>query len=81
MDSMECQEEIKVAITGDLCAEPKLVVVNSWFKKNDVCKYTWVRMAEGWVVDRALMDYALLPKRMLVRLIDVKVWIGEGSNV
>ena len=44
----------------EMCAEQELVVGNSWFKKNDVYKYTWLRMAEGRVVDKALMDYVLL---------------------
>ena len=34
---------------------------NSLFKKNDVYKYMWLRMAEKVVVDRELMDYVLLP--------------------
>ena len=49
----------------EICAEQELAVGNSWFKKNDVYKYTWLRMAEGRVVDMALMDYVLLPRRML----------------
>ena len=61
-----------------MCAEQELMVGNSWFKKNDVYKYTWLRMVEGRVVDKALMDYVLLPRRMLGRLLDVKVWRGEG---
>ena len=32
---------------------------NSWFKKNDVYKYTWLRMVEGRLADKALMDYVL----------------------
>ena len=44
----------------EMCAEQELVVGNSWFKKNDVYKYTRIRMAEGRVVDKALMDYVLL---------------------
>ena len=32
----------------EMCAEQELVVGNSWFKKNYVHKYTWLRMAEGW---------------------------------
>ena len=55
----------------EMCAEQELVVGNSWFKKKDVYKYTWLRMAKGRVVDWALMDYVLLPKRMLGRLLDV----------
>ena len=41
----------------EMCAEQELVVGNSWFKKNYVFKYTWLRMAEGRVVDKALMDF------------------------
>ena len=33
------------------------------------------------MVDRALMDYVLLPKRMLGRLLDVKMWKGEGGGM
>ena len=65
----------------EMCAEQELLVGNSLFKKKDVYKYTWERMAEGVVVDRALMDYALLPKRMLGRLFDVKVWRGEDGGM
>ena len=54
---------------------------NSWFKKNDVYKYTWLRMAEGRAVDTALVNYVLLPKRMVGRLLDVKVWRGEGGRM
>ena len=54
---------------------------NSWFKKNYVYKYTWFRIVEGRVVDKALMDYVLLPRRMLGRLLDVKVWRGEGGGI
>ena len=46
-------------------AEQELVVGNSWFKKNYVYKYQWLIMEEERVVDKALMDYVLLPKRKL----------------
>ena len=52
----------------EMCAEQELVIGYSWFKKKVVYKYKWLRMTEGSVVDRALMDYMLLPKRMLGRL-------------
>ena len=35
----------------EMCAEQELMVGNSWFKKNDVYKCTWLRMAEGRVVE------------------------------
>ena len=63
----------------EMCAEQELVVGNSWVRKKDVYKYTWLRMAEGRVVDMALVDYELFKKRMLGRLLDVKVWRGEGE--
>ena len=31
------------------------------------------------MVDKALMDYVLLPKRMLGRMLDVKVWREDGG--
>ena len=65
----------------EMCAEQELVVGNNWFKKNDAYKYIWLRIAEGRVVDQALMDYVLLARRMLGRLLDVKVWKGEGGIV
>ena len=37
-------------------------------------------MAEGRVVEKALMDYVLLPRQMLRRLLDVKVW-REGGRM
>ena len=38
------------------------MVGNSGFRKNYVNKYMWVRTVKRRVVDRALMDYVLLPK-------------------
>ena len=40
-----------------------------------------MRMVEGRVVDRALMDYVLLPKRMRGRLSDVTVCRAEGGGM
>ena len=30
---------------------------------------------------KALLDYVLLPRRVLGRLLDMKVWRGEGGGV
>ena len=35
----------------EMRAEQELVVGKIWFKKKDVDKYTWLRMAEGRVID------------------------------
>ena len=65
---MECQEVMK-SDERQLEMWKEQELVNSWFKKNDVYKYTWMRMAEGRVVDKTLMNYVLLPRQMLGRLI------------
>ena len=36
----------------EMCTEQELVVDNCWFKKKNVYKCTWLRIAEGRVVDR-----------------------------
>ena len=33
------------------------------------------------LLDKALVVYVLLPRRMLGRLLDVKVWRGEGGGM
>ena len=55
----------------EMCAEQELVVGNSSLKKNDVYKYTCLRMADLRVVDKALMDYLLLPRQ--IREVNVRV--------
>ena len=65
----------------EMCAEQELLVCNSWFRKNYEYKYSWVRTVEGRAVDRALMDYLLLPKPMRGRLLDVNVWRGVGGGI
>ena len=63
----------------DMCVEQELVIGNSsFFKKKGINKYTWIRVANGRVVERALMDYVLITKRMVGRLKDVhvfRVWL------
>ena len=65
----------------DMCIEQELVVGNTWFKKKCVNKYTWMRVAGGRVVDRALMDYVLICKRLIGRLKDVHVLRGVGKGI
>ena len=66
--------------SGKQLLEIMCISSNVYLNKNNVYKYKWLRMAEGRVVDKALMDYVLLPRRMLGRLLDVKVWRGEGGR-
>ena len=40
-----------------------------------------MRVAGGRMVERALMDYVLVPKRMLGRLLDVHVFRGEAGGM
>ncbi|XP_068210808.1 uncharacterized protein [Palaemon carinicauda] len=58
-----------------------MVISASFFKKKDKNKYTWVRVANGRVVERALMDYVLITKRMFGRLKDVHVFRGMANGM
>ena len=44
-------------------------------------KYTWIRVANGRVIERALMDYVLITKRMVGRLKDVHVFRGVAVGM
>ena len=65
----------------DMCVEQELVIGNSFFKKKEINKYTWIRVANGRVIERALMDYVLITKRMVGRLKDVHVFRGVASGM
>ena len=58
-----------------------MVIGNSFFKKKRINKYTWVRVANGRVIERALMDYVLITKRMVGRLKDVHVFRGVAAGM
>ena len=64
-----------------LCMERELVVGNTLFKKRDIHKYTWVKMAHGAVVERALMDFVLISRRVVGRLLYVRVLRGEAGGM
>ena len=65
----------------DMCVEQELVIGNSFFKKKGINKYTWIRVANGRVIERALMDYVLITKRMVGRLKDVHVFRGVAVGM
>ena len=44
-------------------------------------KYTWIRVANGRVIERALMDFVLITKRMVGRLKDVHVLRGVAAGM
>ena len=48
----------------DMCIDQELAVGNTYFRKKKKNKYTWARVAGGRVVERALMDYVLVPKKV-----------------
>ena len=64
-----------------MCVEHELVVGNTMFKKKDISKYTWIRQQNGVIVDRAVMDYVLVSRRMLRRLLDVRVLRGVAGGL
>ena len=65
----------------DMCVEQELVIGNSFFKKKGINKYTWIRVANGRVIERALMDYVLITKRMVGLLKDVHVFRGVAAGM
>ena len=65
----------------NMCVEQELVIGNSFFKKKGINKYTWIRVANRRVIERALMDYALITKRMVGRLKDVHVLMGVAVGM
>ena len=65
----------------DMCIDQELVVGNTYFKKKKKNKFTWARVVGGRVVERALMDYVLVPKRVVGRLLDVHVYRGEAGGM
>ena len=58
-----------------------MVIGNSFFKKKEINKYTWIRVANGRVIERALIDYVLITKRMVGRLKDVHVFRGVAAGM
>ena len=44
----------------NVCVEQELAIGNSFFKKKGINKYTWIRVANGRVIERALLDYVLI---------------------
>ena len=65
----------------NMCVVNELVVGNTYFKKKEINKYTWVRVERGMVVERALMDYVLLTKSVIGRLKDVHVYRGMAAGI
>ena len=63
-----------------LCVERELVIGNT-FKKKEIHTYTWERQDVGRIVDRALMDYVVVSKDMVGRLLDVRVLRGESGGL
>ena len=66
----------------DMCVEQELAIGNSFFKKKGINKYTgtWIRVANGRVIERVLMDYGLITKRMVSKLKDVHVFRAAGMS-
>ena len=65
----------------DMCVEQELMIANSFFKKKCINKYTWMRVDHGRMVDKALMDYVLVSRRMIGRVKDVHVFRGMAGGM
>ena len=60
----------------ELCAERELVIGNTWFKKKLCHKYTWERGDQ-----KSLLDYVLIGKMYVKRLLDVHVKRGVAGGI
>ena len=79
---MMCLRGIRGETLLNMCAENEFVVGNGFFKKRMISnKYTWVRIERGRVIERALMDYVIVTKRMIGRLKDVHVFRGMATGI
>ena len=65
----------------EVCSERNLIIGNTCFKKRMIHKYTWERVAHGRVVDRALMDFVIVSRRLRGRLLDVNVMRGAAGGM
>ena len=64
---------------GDVSRE--LMIANTVFQKRYKHKYTWERVVDGRVVDRALMDYVVVSRSKIGRVKDVHVRRGESGGI
>ena len=65
----------------ELCSELDLVIGNTYFRKKGINKFTWQRMDNGRLVERAMMDYVIVEKSALGWLVDVPVPRRAGLRV
>ena len=65
----------------NVCMERELTVGNTLFKKKSIHKYTWVRVIGGNVVDRGLLDFVVVSKGVVGKLLDINVFRGESEGI
>ena len=65
----------------DMYVGKLLTVGNSSLKKKTVNNYTWVKVVGGRMVERALMDYMLITKRIIGRVKDIHVFRSEAPGI
>ena len=65
----------------ELCSHLELVIGNTYFRNEGINMFTWQRVDNGRLIERAMMDYVLVEKSALSRLVDVHVARGAGGGV
>ena len=58
-----------------------MMIGNVLFKKKLINKYTWMKVANGRIIEKALMDYILIIQRMTGRVKDVHVFRGVAAGM
>ena len=57
------------------------MVGNTFFTKKGINNFTWQRIDNGRLVERAMMEYKLVEKSVLGKLVNVHVARGAGEGV
>ena len=62
----------------ELCRERGLKIMNTWFRKRNINKITWVSEING---SGALLDYMCVLGREIGKVLDVNVRRGAGGGL
>ena len=65
----------------ELCSELELGIRNTYFKMKGINKFTWQRIDNRRLVERTMMDYVLVEKSVLGRLVDVHLARRAGGGL
>ena len=65
----------------ELCSELELAIGNTYFRKKGTNKFTWQMIHNGCFAGRPVMDYVIVEKSALGRLVDAHVPRGARGRM